>query len=97
MRTRSIEEVRETLARIYARPVLTPTHGARVLDATMNYCAMSDLRLYYRAYGADVRLEFPETGYLLQLVPLRGKRRAHHRQDDDIDGAGHERGRFPPT
>ena len=72
MRTRSIEEVRDTLARIYARPVLTPTHGARVLDATMNYCAMSDLRLYYRAYGADVRLEFPETGYLLQLVPLRG-------------------------
>ena len=72
MRTNSIEEVRETLARIYAKPVLTPTGGARVLDATMNYCPLNDLRLYYRAYGADVRLEFPETGYLLQLIPLRG-------------------------
>ena len=72
MRTNSIEEVREALARIYAKPVLTPTGGTRVLDATMNYCPLNDLRLYYRAYGADVRLEFPETGYLLQLIPLRG-------------------------
>ena len=72
MRTSSIEEVRETLSRIYAKPVLTPTGGVRMLDATMNYCALSDLRLYYRAYGADVRLEFPETGYLLQLIPLGG-------------------------
>jgi hypothetical protein len=73
MRTRSIEEVRETLARIYAKPVLTPARGAKLLDATMNYCPMNDLRLYYRRYGAAVWLEFPETEYLLQVVPLRGK------------------------
>lgn len=73
MRTCSIEEVRETLARIYAKPVLTPARGARALDATMNYCPMNDLRLYYRRYGAAVWLEFPETEYLLQIVPLCGK------------------------
>jgi hypothetical protein len=73
MRTRSIEEVRETLARVYAKPILTPTRGAKALDATMNYCPMNDLRLYYRRYGAAVWLEFPETDYLLQIVPLRGK------------------------
>lgn len=73
MRSGSIEEVRQTLARIYAKPVLTPTHGARALDATMNYCPLNDLRLYYRRYGAGVRLEFPETGYMLQIVPLHGK------------------------
>lgn len=73
MRTRSIEEVRETLARIYAKPVLTPARGAKALDATMNYCPMNDLRLYYRRYGAAVWLEFPETDYLLQVVPLRGR------------------------
>ncbi len=73
MRTHSIEEVRETLARIYARPILTPARGAKMLDATMNYCPMDDLRLYYRRYGAAVWLAFPETEYLLQIVPLRGK------------------------
>lgn len=72
MRTRSIEEVRETLARIYAKPVLTPSRGAKALNATMNYCPMNDLRMYYRRYGAAVWLEFPETDYLLQIVPLRG-------------------------
>ena len=72
MRTSSIEEVRDTLGRIYAKPVLTPIHSAKTLDAVMNYCTMKDLRLYYRRYGASVRLEFPETGYLLQIIPLRG-------------------------
>lgn len=72
MRSSSIEEVRDALARIYAKPVLTPTDGTGSLDAVMNYCAMNDVRLYYRGYGADVRLEYPETGYLMQLVPLRG-------------------------
>lgn len=73
MRSRSIEEVRDALARIYAKPVLTPTDGARSLDAVMNYCPMNDVRLYYRGYGADVRLEYPGSGCLMQLVPLRGR------------------------
>lgn len=72
MRTRSIEEVRETLARIYARPVLTPAPGVTALDARMNYCPMNNTWLYYRRYGADVHLEFPETAYFLEVLPLRG-------------------------
>jgi hypothetical protein len=72
MRTRSLEEVRETLALIYAKPVLTPTSGLRVLNAAMNCCSINNTCLYYRKYGAPVQLEFPETGYFVKLIPLRG-------------------------
>ncbi|MEJ2378541.1 MAG: hypothetical protein P8Y71_25220 [Pseudolabrys sp.] len=29
--------------------------------------------MYYRRFGADVRLDFPETGYFLKLIVLRGQ------------------------
>ena len=73
MCTRSIEEVRETLALIYAKPVLTPARGVKALDAAMNYCRINNVWLYYRAYGAGVQLEFPETDYFLKVIPLRGR------------------------
>jgi len=72
MRTNSIEEVRETLARIYAKPVLTPVPGVALLDAALNYCPVNNVGLCYRRYGADVQMEFPESGYFLNLMPIRG-------------------------
>ena len=71
-RTSSIDEARDALVRFGATPVLTPGPGVTTLDAVMNYYPMTDVHLYYRSYGADVRAAFPETGYVLKIIPLRG-------------------------
>jgi hypothetical protein len=72
MRSHSIEEVRETLGRVYAKPALIPAQGVKTLDARMNYCPLGNVWLYYRKYGAGVYLDFPETAFFLKLIPLRG-------------------------
>ena len=72
MRSSSVEEVREALARICAKPVLISAGGGDAIDAIMNYCPVNSAWLYFRTYGVDVQLSLPEAGYFLQLIPLRG-------------------------
>lgn len=72
VRSCSLEEVREALARLCAKPVVMSTGGVDAVDAIMNYCPVNSAWLYYRTYGVEVRLTFPETRYFLQLIPLRG-------------------------
>ncbi|MEJ2378540.1 MAG: hypothetical protein P8Y53_09470 [Pseudolabrys sp.] len=42
MRSRGVEEVREALARVYARPALTPARGVTALDAVLNRCPVNN-------------------------------------------------------
>ena len=68
----SLEEVREAFARICAKTVLMPTGGSEVVNAKMNSCPINNVLLFFSTYGVDAQLTFPETGYFLQFIPLRG-------------------------
>ena len=71
VRSRNVEEVRDALARVYARPALVPRKGIEGFSATVNVCQLKDTALAYGAFGA-VRLEFPATDFFLQILPIRG-------------------------
>ena len=71
VRSRNVEEVRDALARVYARPVLVPRNGIESFSATVNVCGLKDVALAYGAFGA-AQFEFPATDFFLQILPLRG-------------------------
>jgi len=73
VRTASIEEMRSALAHAYAAPVIEPVGPAMSFDATINHCQLVHTGLNYGAYGASVRLQFPETDLVSQIFPIRGR------------------------
>ena len=87
-RTVDCEEVRATLARVYAEPTLQLTHGAESLDAKLNECPLHSTGLAYRTYGAAVSLEFPATDWFVQLLPLRGSGEIVSRRQSAVLVAG---------
>ncbi len=72
IRSRNVEEVREAFSCVYARPALVPTHGVENFDTHMNMCVLQNVALGYNAFGAALELDFPETGFFCQLLPIRG-------------------------
>ena len=72
VRSRDIEEVREAMARVYSRPVLTSMGSADGFKATVNNCQIRSIHLAYATYGTDVELDFPAHGVFSQLFPIRG-------------------------
>ena len=72
VRSRDIEEVREALARVYARPDLVPARGVGSLNATINNCRLRTIELAYSTFGAAVEIEFPASGLFCQLFPIHG-------------------------
>ena len=73
LRSASVKEVREAFARIYAEPTLVVKPRAESLNAVMNNCRLQCVELAFGAFGTEVRLDFPASGYVAQLFPLRGK------------------------
>ena len=73
VRSRNIEEVRAALARVYAKPVLTPVRGVGGFDATLNNCRVGHFELFYGTYRTAAEFDYPETNIIAQLFPLRGK------------------------
>ncbi len=71
VRSRNVEEVRDALARVYARPFLAPRDGAENFSAIINVCGLKDVALGFGAFGA-VQFEFPATDFFLQILPIRG-------------------------
>jgi hypothetical protein len=72
IRSRNIEEVCEAIGRVYARPVLAQTGGVAGVNAIVNNCQLRHISLAYSAYGAPLALEYPATGFFLQLFPVLG-------------------------
>jgi len=72
VRSRSVEEVREAMARVYAKPLLVPVRGIAELDATINRCHLPHTALLFSSYGVAVELDYPTTKFFSLLVPLRG-------------------------
>jgi hypothetical protein len=72
IRSRNIEEVRETIGQIYAKPVLVPARGVGVFDTTINYCRLQTIDFAYRAFGAQTGLEYPESEFVVLKFPIRG-------------------------
>ena len=72
-RTRSIDEMRNALAQVYAKPTLEPAGTAREINAIVNHCGLDDISLDYCTYGASVHVEFPCVRRFLYLTQFRGK------------------------
>ena len=72
LRSAKIKEVRETFARIYAEPVLVVKPRAESLNAVINNCRLQSVELAFGAFGTEVILDFPTSGYVAQLFPLQG-------------------------
>lgn len=72
VRSRNIEEVREAVARVYAKPALVPKADVETFNAALNNCKLQCTELAYGTFGAAVRLEFPATGFFSLLFPIRG-------------------------
>jgi AraC-binding-like domain len=70
--SRSIEEVRETVARVYAKPTLVPAHGVTELNAAINRCRLPHTALAFSGYGVAVEIDYPATNIFSLLVPVRG-------------------------
>ena len=73
IRSHDIEVVRDAIAGFYAKPVLIPGRGVKVIDATLNNCRLHHIEVAYAAFGADVRLQYPETDFFSLLLPVHGK------------------------
>jgi hypothetical protein len=71
IRSRDIEAVCDALGRIYTRPIFVPVRGVDKVDATVNNCQLQHISLAYGGFGADMGLQYPETGLFVQLFPLR--------------------------
>lgn len=71
-RTRSIDEVREGLARVYAKPILEPVGATKELNAILNHCQLQHISINYSAYGAAVHIEFPAVDRFVQLMHVGG-------------------------
>jgi len=71
-RTRSIDEVREGLARVYAKPILEPVGATKELNAILNHCQLQHISINYSAYGAAVHIEFPAVDQFVQLMHVGG-------------------------
>ncbi len=72
LRTRSIEEMRDALERICAKPVLVPEDRARKLNVAFNHYQLRHVGVSFIKYGSAVRVDFPHTGYAVQMFPVRG-------------------------
>jgi hypothetical protein len=73
IRTRSIDEMRAALARIYAKPVLIPKGRVRTIDAVANSRPLRHIVPCYGKYGAAMRAEFSESNFCIQIFPIGGK------------------------
>jgi AraC-like protein len=72
LRSAKVKEVRETFARIYAEPALVVKPHAESLNAVINNCRLQCVELAFGAFGTEVGLDFPASGYVAQLFPLQG-------------------------
>jgi hypothetical protein len=72
VRSHKIDEVCEAFARAFIRPTLLAARGIEALDTTFNNCRLQNIGLAYTTFGADVTVDFPATGFFLQVFPLRG-------------------------
>jgi AraC-like DNA-binding protein len=79
--TNDVDELRCSLGRVYAKPVLQPVGRSESFRAVANFCQLQHIGLHYASYGADLHFEFPETGFFAQLFPVKGAAEAR------IDGA----------
>ena len=73
--TSNVDELRASLARIYAKPIMEPVGETRDLKAVVNHCQLEKIGLSYGSFGIAARWDFPdESDSFLQLFPLKGRR-----------------------
>ena len=73
IRTRDPEELRSNLARFYVQPKLELLGRNRKLHTVLNHHQPRDIRLTYASFDTEVRLQYPQTDFISQIFPIKGK------------------------
>lgn len=73
VRTQSVDELSECLAKIYAEPKVALAPGTKIFSASVNYIGLQHVSLSYAAFSPAMQMEFPAVDQFLQLIPTRGK------------------------
>lgn len=73
VRTQSPDEVKRSLAKIYAEPQLEFLPSTRKLYVHINNCHLQNISLAYGAYSSAMRVELPGVDRYMQLMPIRGE------------------------
>jgi AraC-like DNA-binding protein len=73
VRTSDVEEMRAAFASFYGKPVMELVGRDRSLCAIVNHCQLRHVEINYGSYGTDVNLQFPETSFVSQIFPIKGK------------------------
>lgn len=71
--TCDLDQMRASLARIYAEPVIELVDRDRALRVVINHCQLRHIGLNYACYGADVHFRYPASNYIGQIFPIAGK------------------------
>lgn len=67
------EELRASFARMYGRPVVDFPGRDRTFHAVINQCSLEHIELNYGTYAGNLELIFPESGFVSQIFPIRGR------------------------
>lgn len=73
IRTFDLDETREALGRLYAHPRLELIGRDRRIEIAINRYRVRHTELSFGSYAADIQMEFPETDFFSQIIPVRGK------------------------
>ncbi len=71
--TRDADEICASLARVYAKPTVSLEDRSKAVDVAVNHYQGEHVALGYTRYGTAITAKYPETGFMLQSFPVRGK------------------------
>jgi hypothetical protein len=72
VRSRNVDEVREALTRVYARPTLKIADSYKTINAVMNDCRLQHVALAFGTYGTAVEVQYPATERFMLALPSCG-------------------------
>jgi len=88
VRTCDVDEFHAALATIYSGPRLELLGRDKTVDVAINRYPLRHTDLSFGSYAAEIHMEFPETGFVSQIIPVRGKAEAWVGRTKVAMGAG---------
>ena len=73
IRSRDPEELRSILARIHVQPKVEVLGRNRKLHTVLNHQQLRHVRLTYGSFDNEVRLQYPQADFILQIFPIKGE------------------------
>ena len=71
------EELRASFERFYGRPLMDFPGRDRTFHAIINHCKLERIELNYGTYAGHLEFVFPESSFVSQIFPVRGRGEAN--------------------